>query len=92
MDLNKVLKEPICFKIISFFHENPMSIDTPRGVAAWVGEDRQNVNKALLELSKLKLLTAHAGTSTMGYSYTRDTKMIKSIEKSLKRLKKEEAK
>jgi len=67
-----------------------MSIDTPRGIAAWVGEDRQNVKEALSKLAKLELLTAHEGTSTVGYSYTRDPKMIKNIEKSLKRLKKEE--
>ena len=92
MELNKILKGRIFFKIINFFHENPASIDTPRGVATWIGESRQEVKKVLLKLAKLKILTDHKVTSTTGYSYTRDSKMIKKIEGILKKIKKEEIK
>lgn len=72
-------------KIIKFFHENQSSIDTPRGVSTWVREERSKVSKALEDLVKLKILSAHRATSTTGYSYTRDLKIISKIEKLLKK-------
>lgn len=72
-------------KIIKFFHENQACIDTPRGVSTWVREERSKVQKALEDLVKLKLLTAHRATSTTGYSYTRDSKIISKIEKLFKK-------
>jgi hypothetical protein len=90
MDLNKFLKVPIYFKIIKFFHENPASIDTPRGLAAWTGESRQNVKKALSKLADLKILTSHDVSSTTAYSYTRDSKLVKKVGASLKKIKSEE--
>lgn len=72
-------------KIIKFFHENQSSIDTPRGVSTWVREERPKVSKALEDLVKLKILSAHRATSTTGYSYTRDPKIISKIEKLLKK-------
>lgn len=92
MDLSKLLKIQIYFKIINFFHENPTSIDTPRGISTWIGESKQNVRAALLKLAKSKILTAHKVTSTTGYSYTRDQKLVKKIDSSLKKIKKEEMK
>ena len=74
-------------KIMVFFHENQASIDTPRGVSTWVREERSKVSKALEELVKLRMLTAHRSTSTTGYSYTRDLKIISKIEKLLKKRK-----
>ena len=74
-------------KIIRFFHENQASIDTPRGVSTWVREDRNKVKQALEDLVKLKILTAHRATSTTGYSYTRNAKIISKIEKLLKKRK-----
>ncbi len=72
-------------KIIKFFHENQSSIDTPRGISTWVREERSKVSKALEDLVKLKILSAHRATSTTGYSYTRDLKIISKIEKLLKK-------
>jgi hypothetical protein len=89
VELNKVLKVPIYFKIICFFHENPTSIDTPRGMAAWTGESRQDVKKALLKLAELEIITPHRVSSTTAYSYTRDVKLIKKIDRMLKKMKKE---
>jgi len=72
-------------KIIKFFHENQSSIDTPRGISTWVREERSKVSKALEDLVRLKILSAHRATSTTGYSYTRDLKIISKIEKLLKK-------
>ena len=74
-------------KVIKFFHENQSSIDTPRGVSTWVREDRAKVSKALEDLVRLKILAVHRTTSTAGYSYTRDPKIISKIEKLLKKRK-----
>lgn len=85
MDINKAVKSEIHLKVLRFFHENQASIDTPRGVATWVGEDRAKVKKALEDLVLFDILVAHRATSTTGYSYTRDAKIISSVEKFLKK-------
>lgn len=84
MNLNDALRSDIHVKIIKFFHENQGSIDTPRGVATWVREDRTVVQKALEDLVEIDILIAHRVTSTTGYSYTRDRKLMSRIEKFLK--------
>ena len=47
MDINDAASSKVHLKIIAFFHENQASIDTPRGVATWIGEDRAKVKQAL---------------------------------------------
>ena len=84
-DTNKTLQSDMHLKIVKFFHENQASIDTPRGVSTWVREDRAIVMKALEELVGMKILVAHRSTSTTGYSYTRNAKIISKIEKLLKK-------
>ena len=84
-DTNKALQSDLHLKIVKFFHENQASIDTPRGVSTWVREDRAIVMKALEELVDMKILVAHRSTSTTGYSYTRNVKIISKIEKLLKK-------
>ena len=84
MDLNKAVVSGIRLKIVKFFHENQASIDTPRGVATWIGEDRSKVKRALEDLTSLDILVAHRSTSTTGYSYTHDAKLISKIGKLLK--------
>lgn len=85
MDLSKAIGSGLKLKIIRFFHENQASIDSPRGVAAWVASDRPSVKKALEELVSLGLLVANRSTSTTGYSYTRDPKLIQAIARFLKK-------
>lgn len=85
--MDKLLKSAIHLKIIKFFNENQASIDTPRGIATWIGEDRPAVHNALEDLVKVKILIAHRATSTTGYSYTSDEKLIAKIEKRLKAIK-----
>ena len=84
MDTGKIFQSEIHAKIITFFHENQASIDTPRGVATWIGEDRAKVKEALEDLVKAKILVAHRTTSTTGYSYTSEDKLISKIAKFLK--------
>lgn len=83
MNLKKFFNSDIHKKIIAFFHQNPSSIDTPRGVSAWVNHDRAEVDEVLKELCKAKILDAHKSATATGYSYTRDKKIIKQIEKLL---------
>ena len=84
MDIDKIFKSEIHVKIVNFFHENQASIDTPRGVATWIGEERSKVKAALEDLVKARILVAHRATSTTGYSYTNDDKLISKIQKLLK--------
>ncbi len=83
-NLNEALRSEIHLKIITFFHENQASIDTPRGVSTWIREDRSRVKQALEDLVELSILVAHRETSITGYSYTRDKKLISKIGKLLK--------
>jgi hypothetical protein len=85
MDITKMLRSEIHMKVLRFFHENQASIDTPRGIATWIGEDRAKVKAALEDLVALKILIAHRATSTTGYSYTRDEKIISKITRILKK-------
>ena len=87
MDINKIFQSDLNVKIISFFHENQASIDTPRGVATWIGEDRSKVKAALEILVKAEILVAHRATSTTGYGYTCDDKLISKIKRLLKKRK-----
>ncbi|MBI5124394.1 MAG: hypothetical protein HZA72_03135 [Candidatus Omnitrophica bacterium] len=84
MDINKAFKLELHRKIIKFFHENQACIDTPRGIATWIGEDRNKAQKALEDLVLLRILVVHRSTSTNGYSYTRDEKLISKIDKLLR--------
>ncbi len=84
-DTDKTLQSDLHLNIVKFFHENQASIDTPRGVSTWVREDRVKVKKVLEELVGMKILVAHRSTSTTGYSYTRNAKIISKIEKLLKK-------
>jgi len=87
MNIDKALKSRIHLKIIRFFHENQSSIDTPRGIATWIREDRAKVKKALEELSVLDILIDHPVTSTTGYSYTHNKAIVSRITKFLKKTK-----
>ncbi|MDO8525936.1 MAG: hypothetical protein Q7S07_05575 [Candidatus Omnitrophota bacterium] len=87
MGIDKFFQSEIHAKIMQFFHENQASIDTPRGIATWVAEERSKVMSALEDLVKAKVLVAHRTTSTTGYSYTSDALLISKIGKLLKKRK-----
>lgn len=84
MALAKILKDKLHRDIVRFFHENQSSIDTPRGIATWVKAERPAVKKALDKLVKAGILLDHRASSTTGYSYTRDKKLIREIGAQLK--------
>ena len=85
MRLSELLKNKLYRDIIGFFHENQTSVDTPRGIATWIKEERAVVKDALDKLVTLGLLNAHEVSSTTGYSYTRNKKTMQTVEKQLKR-------
>jgi predicted transcriptional regulator len=85
MHLDKIIGSPVHLKILKFFHENQASIDTPRGVATWVDEERAKVKKVLEDLVESGILVAHRATSITGYSYTNDPKLISKISRLLEK-------
>ena len=78
-----IIKSELHKKIITFFHENPSSIDTPRGIATWVRGDYAKVKQVLSDLVKSGILIDHKVSSTTGYSYTRNPRAISQIRKLL---------
>jgi len=83
--IKKILTNRLYRDIVKFFHANPASIDSPRGISTWIKAERSDVKKALGELAKAGVLIEHKGTSTAGYSYTRDTGILREIGKLLKK-------
>jgi len=88
MKFEELLNSPIHIQIIEFFDQNPASIDTPRGVAAWINSDRETVKKALTELVELNILIEYRATATTGYGYTSNQAILKKIKKYLSNIKK----
>jgi len=87
MILKKFFSSELHRKVILFFKENPSSIDTPRGVATWIGASREESKRVLDELQRASILDAIETPSTSGYSFTQDKKMIKQINEFAKELK-----
>ena len=81
MNLKKFFNSDLHRRIIIFFKENPSSVDSPRGVATWVGYNRRDTKKALDELAEAGVLDSISTSSTSGYSFTQDKQVIKQIEK-----------
>ncbi len=73
------LKSKLQGKIMLFFSENQGSIDTPRGISAWINENIQTVRVALEALVKAGFLKAHRTSSTVGYSCLVNQKDISKI-------------
>ncbi|MBL7084747.1 MAG: hypothetical protein ISS43_01380 [Candidatus Omnitrophica bacterium] len=83
VDLKKVCKSVLNLKIISFFYENPATVDTPRGIAAWLSHDQKEIKKALDYLVSQNILIAHRTRSTIAYCLTQDKKIVDQIERFL---------
>jgi hypothetical protein len=73
------LRSDLHKKIMQFFEENQGSIDTPRGVSAWVNENVTRVREALETLAKKGLLKAHRTSSTVAYSCALGLKRLAKI-------------
>ena len=52
MKIKNLFKSKIHARIMRFFHENPASIDTARGIATWINQDLGKVRTALNKLVK----------------------------------------
>jgi predicted transcriptional regulator len=81
--LKEILNSAVKIKIISFFEENPASIDTAKGIATWINQDVEEVKKALEELVRHGFLSIHRSTSTIGYAYIHDKKTSAQIREFL---------
>lgn len=88
MNLKRFFDSDLHKKIILFFEENPTSVDSPRGVAIWVGYSRQETKRALDELVEAGILNSISTTSTSGYSLTQDESLIKKIKAFTRRTRK----
>lgn len=85
VDLKKVCKTPLNLKIISFFHEHPATVDTPRSIAAWLNHDPEQTQQALDYLVSQNILIVHQTGSTIAYAYTQDKEIVDQIEKTLQK-------
>ncbi len=85
--ISRILTDPVKKKIITFFYENPQSVDSIRGISTWTSIKPKIVKKALEELVRDGILVAHRGSSTTGYAYTQDKDVTLQIEGILSRLK-----
>ncbi len=83
VDLKEICESGLNLKIISFFHENPSTVDTSRGIAAWLNHDRKEIKRALDFLVSQNILSAHRTASTAAYAYTQDKKTIEWVGKFL---------
>lgn len=83
-DLKKICEFSLNLKIINFFREHLSTIDTARGIAAWLNHDQEEIKKALDYLVSQNILISHRTGSTIAYAYTQDKKVVKKIEKFLK--------
>lgn len=82
--VEKILKDKLAKKILTFFYQNQTSIDSIGGVSAWVHSDRETVRSWIEKLVKLRVLEKDSTGSIEGYCYTRDKKVMKTIEGLLK--------
>lgn len=87
MNLRKFFNSELHKRIILFFQENPASLDSPRGIATWIGYSRQETKKALDELTEAGILNSISATSTSGYSFTKDKKIIKKLREFTRQIK-----
>ena len=84
MNLKKLFNSNLHRKIIIFFQENPSSIDSPRGIATWIGYSREKTKKALEELAECGILNSISTPSTSGYSFTHNKKIANLIKRLIK--------
>lgn len=84
--LKKVCESALNLKIISFFHENPATVDTAGGIATWLNHDRKEIKQTLDYLVSQNILISHRTGSTQAFAYTQDKRIVKMIDKFLKKV------
>ena len=83
--LKKILKDRLARDILGFFYENQSSIDTARGVSAWVQRSREEVIPILEELASIGVLEKDSTGSTNAYCYTRSKEIMDIVSRLLER-------
>ena len=86
-NLKRLFNNGAARKILFFFNENPNCIDTVKGISLWIGGDTVIMQKALNTLVKEGMITSHKTASTTAYAYTNNKKIVKNIEKYIKKFK-----
>lgn len=84
IDLDKIFQSELHFKIVTFFYENPSSLDTAKGIATWVNYEPKEVEEALEELVGFDILVAHRSELVTGFAYTQDKEISKVIDNYFK--------
>ncbi len=84
-NLKKICGSGLNLKIISFFHENPSTVDTSGGIATWLNCDCEEIKKVLDYLVSQNILLSHHTGSTIAYAYTHNKEIINEIERILKK-------
>lgn len=85
VDLKKICLCSLNLKIISFFHENPSTVDTARNISAWLNLDYAEIKAALDYLVSQGILNTHRTGSTVAFCFTQDKKIIDEIERFLQK-------
>ncbi len=67
-------------RILHFFREHPQSVETERGIAAWVGVEVETINAPVQDLFKRRWLTADETSAVTGYALTRDDRLLAQIQ------------
>lgn len=82
--LKKIINSPLDIKILSFYQENPSTVDTSRAIAGWLNHERKEVKKALDHLVAQRFLVPHRIGASIAYAYTQDKKILRQIKSALK--------
>lgn len=83
--LKSLLKDKLTREIVIFFYQNQASIDSARGVSAWVHKKREEVLPILEKLVEAGVLEGVEGGRTKGYCYTHDEKTMGIVKEIIKK-------
>jgi predicted transcriptional regulator len=83
--LKNILKDSLASDILKFFFENQSSIDTARGISAWIHRTREEVIPVLEQLASAGVLEKDSTGSTNGYCYTRKKEIMDIVTRLMER-------
>ncbi|NQS99777.1 MAG: hypothetical protein HQ595_01730 [Candidatus Omnitrophica bacterium] len=85
VELKKICQSELKLKLVTFFQENPSTVDTSRGIAAWLNLDRKQIKNALDYLVGQKILITHKIGVSLAYCLTQDKKVLDQISNFLQK-------
>lgn len=83
--LKKILKDKLGSDILRFFYENQSSVDTARGVSAWVHRSREEVLPFLEDLTSIGVLEKDSTGGTNAYCCTHSKEIMDAVTRLLER-------